>query len=324
MATAIAVDVAKSLHLNSLKIFAVSHGTDLRQMTLAPYMKDFILKTCTHLNGVLCLHRQQMNLIHDTYFIPTEKLFLIGNGYNANIFHRKERVLSETVHLIYAGKLSYSKGVLELIEAVNALNILNASTSVNTANAVDVANNLTTANERHQSLGYTTFIPFKEIRLGLAGKGSGEEARAILEAAVESPYTDLLGFLDQPALAEVFYSSDIFVLPSFYEGLPLVVLEALATGLPVVVTELQGLKDWMEGPINQSGFITYVPLPELDGVDQCKKTARAPFVKALTAALNSSILNSRSQSYTADFPYASVEARSWENVFKSITGLIGL
>jgi len=33
VATAIAVDVAKSLHLNSLKIFAVSHGTDLRQMT---------------------------------------------------------------------------------------------------------------------------------------------------------------------------------------------------------------------------------------------------------------------------------------------------
>lgn len=46
-----------------------------------------------------------------------------------------------------------------------------------------------------------------------------------------------------PNVEEYFSRSDIFALSSVYEGLPLVVLEAMAAGLPIVSTDVGGVKD---------------------------------------------------------------------------------
>jgi len=42
----------------------------------------------------------------------------------------------------------------------------------------------------------------------------------------------------------LFHASDLFVMPSFYEGLPISLLEVLACGLPVLVAESPGLRDF--------------------------------------------------------------------------------
>lgn len=80
------------------------------------------------------------------------------------------------------------------------------------------------------------------LRFVIAGEGPG---RAALEADIDArglnDLVHLAGRIDDvPAL---FAAADVFVSTSLWEGLPLVVLEAMASGLPVVGNDIDGLRD---------------------------------------------------------------------------------
>jgi glycosyltransferase involved in cell wall biosynthesis len=62
--------------------------------------------------------------------------------------------------------------------------------------------------------------------------------------------------LPSAELAEVFRAADIFAFPTRTEGMPLVVLEAMAAGLPVVTTDAPGVRDLVESGVN--GFLSRV------------------------------------------------------------------
>jgi rhamnosyl/mannosyltransferase len=51
------------------------------------------------------------------------------------------------------------------------------------------------------------------------------------------------GRADGAELRELYRNADVFVLPSEREGMPLVLLEALAMGLPIVATDIPGNRD---------------------------------------------------------------------------------
>ena len=56
------------------------------------------------------------------------------------------------------------------------------------------------------------------------------------------------------------------ILPSFYEGLPLVILEGLASGCRIVATDLPGTKEVLGN--SDADFITLVKTPRLRFTDQ--------------------------------------------------------
>jgi glycosyltransferase involved in cell wall biosynthesis len=74
------------------------------------------------------------------------------------------------------------------------------------------------------------------------------------------------GAVNQLRLAEIMARSHVFILSSLFEGLPLVVLEALASGCRVVATDLPGVRAVLAGV--QADYIERVKMPRLVGLDQ--------------------------------------------------------
>jgi glycosyltransferase involved in cell wall biosynthesis len=78
------------------------------------------------------------------------------------------------------------------------------------------------------------------LRLVIAGRG-GEQAaleQLISELHLQD-HVSLLGFRND--VKEILLASDLFVMPSLSEGLPLSLLEAMAAKRPVVVTDVGGM-----------------------------------------------------------------------------------
>jgi glycosyltransferase involved in cell wall biosynthesis len=89
------------------------------------------------------------------------------------------------------------------------------------------------------------------LTLTLVGDGSDrrsleEEARALgLDEAVT-----FVGYRSQEEVAQLLSEASALVLPSFAEGVPVVLMEAMATGLPVVATRVAGIPELVEDGVS--------------------------------------------------------------------------
>ena len=249
-------------------VFAVCHSTDLRQMRAHDLQRFFILNNIRDLAGIFALHEAQAAEIVKMYGCEPGLVQVLGTGYDAAVFHCDGRRAANDadaeaaddsqpdaqddreLSVLYAGKIWTKKGVLSLLEAFDLLECGGSA------------------------------------RLLLAG-GAGEAAeyeRIANRAARCTRPVELLGRLTPEALAERYRAADVFVLPSFYEGLPLVVVEALACGCRVVVTDLPGIRPWLERAL-PGAPIVYVTPPRMIDVDTPREGDLPAFEQRLARAI---------------------------------------
>lgn len=85
---------------------------------------------------------------------------------------------------------------------------------------------------------------FKNIELIVAGDGKDYEE---LKTRVETNENIVVvGYVQGEDKIDLFRKSHIYCLPSYSEGLPISILEAMAFGLPVVTTDVGGLKEFFK------------------------------------------------------------------------------
>jgi glycosyltransferase involved in cell wall biosynthesis len=100
-----------------------------------------------------------------------------------------------------------------------------------------------------------------DIRLVLVG--DGEERSALEALATELNLQERISFTGQISYGQVpeyMAASDILVLPSLSEGLPLAIIEAMASGLPIVATWVGGISEIVQEGVN--GFLVAPKNPE--------------------------------------------------------------
>lgn len=230
-----------------IPVVASCHGTDLRQFQNCPHLRPRVLRGCRELDAALALSGPQAEDIAQFYELPPERVIVTGAGYSDTLFKPAEKPVAPPVQVVYAGKLWNAKGLPWLLKALQT-------------------------------------IAAPEWRLHLVGGGSGPEKEACLRLAHTLGERVIIhGQIPQTRLAALFRQAHIFVLPSLFEGLPLVVLEALASGCRVAATDLPGVMEVL-GDV-RSEDVTLVPTPRLRNMDQPYPEDLPAFERNLALAL---------------------------------------
>ncbi len=123
----------------------------------------------------------------------------------------------------------------------------------------------------------------------IGGAGDKEEYEEILAESKKS--VSKISFImpmTQDKLAIEYNKHDIFILPSFSEGIPMVPLEALACGCKIVISDLPGVKNFYNENV-KCASIKYVELPKLTNVDDASSDELVSFEKRLVKAIKESI-----------------------------------
>jgi glycosyltransferase involved in cell wall biosynthesis len=232
------------------------HATGLRQIELCPHLAAEVVRGNAHNERFLVLHRGHAAALAGALGVDEGRIRLVGAGYREDLFHLQGAEPGRS-DLVYVGKYAAAKGLPWLLDAVERVG------------------------ER---------VP--GLRLHVAGSGAGGEADG-LRRRMESmaPRVVLHGQLAQPRLADLLRRSAVCVLPSFYEGVPLVLVEALACGCRLVATRLPGVMDQLAPHLGDT--LELVPLPRLTGSDHPREEDLPAFVEELAAAIEASLRRPR-------------------------------
>lgn len=145
------------------------------------------------------------------YGVTKNEIVVTPNGVNTAEFSPSSGT-TDGNQLLYTGRLAPEKGLPDLFEAVHTVT----------------------------KSGY-------DLRLIITGKGEYEDVlREEAKRLNIENQVDFAGFVSREKLIDLYEMADIYVFPTYYEGLPTSILEAMAAGLPIVSTTAHGVTDLLD------------------------------------------------------------------------------
>lgn len=202
------------------------HGSDFEGFVRAqsPWVRNIISRQLEGMARVLVLGDGWRRFVLSV--APRAQVDVLPNSVRMPALRvTRSRNDHETVELLFLGIVGRRKGVYELLPAFAA------------------------AAQRHPSL-----------RLTIAGNGEIDAARRLAESLGIGSRVTFAGWVDGDAKRQLLARSDIYVLPSHNEGLPVSILEAMSWGLPVISTDVGAIAELVRHDID--GLIVPAGAPE--------------------------------------------------------------
>ena len=207
-----------------LRCPVVNNVTGLGSLFSRPTLKNSILR-----RGVLsafCLlglkdditflfeNKDDRNLFLQRKIVTRNKTFLMpGSGVDPNLFKYAEEPKDDCIHILFAARLLWDKGIKELVQASEILKNRGLNFKIFVAGIVDCGN--------------SNSVPIE-----------------FLEDWEKSGLICWLGQCDD--MPKLLASVHIAVLPSSYgEGIPRFLIEAASCGRPIVTTDISGCRDFV-------------------------------------------------------------------------------
>lgn len=184
------------------------------------YKRLFLMPVLKSAQKVVVLTRQYKSLIRRRYHI-SRRVVIIPNGVDKEFFFpTKKSTFQDNFNLLFVGRLSIQKRVDVLVASV----------------------------------------PLIKNKITLHIVGEGELMSQINKMVTDRGLNNVIlhGSKTGKRLLDFYRRADIFVLASRQEGLPLVLLEAMAGGVPIIASDVVGNHEF----VGNTGLLVNPPTPE--------------------------------------------------------------
>lgn len=197
--------------------------------SLAQKLICLIFRRC---QGFIVLSKSWKEFYMNKVGLLEEKVFVLPNPVEIP-FAVPRRNNKKKIRFVFMGRIGHRKGAFDLIKAFANL----------------------PAEQRRHSL------------LILAGDGDIECGQKLIENLNLMTKISLLGWIDPIKRNNLFAKCDVFMLPSYNEGLPMALLEAMGWGLPVITTPVGGVPEVVSS--NENGLL--VPPGDIQQLTEAMK-----------------------------------------------------
>jgi len=165
--------------------------------------------------------------------MPPGRLWFVPNGTEEQFFIRREYSQRASVRLLFVGTWLDRKGVYYLVDAFQILTKKRPGLTLTVAGCLIPEANV------------LEYFP--------------HEVRHLIH---------VIPFIKRGGMPNLYAEHDIFVFPSLIEGMPLALLEAMATGMPIVTTNSPGMADVVQN--GQNGLL----VPTADAMQLAEAVSR--------------------------------------------------
>ena len=166
--------------------------------------------------------------VEAVYKIPLEKIPVVYNGVDlSECMEKQSYELGDTIKILHIGRFEAQKNHIGLLEAFQL---------------------------------FQKKYPNSLLRLIGEGDLRDEIERYVKENGL-SEKVCLLG--KQANVHPYLTDADMFILPSYYEGVPMTIIEAMGTGLPIVATNVGGIPDLLSD--GKTAILTSLDVKEIAG-----------------------------------------------------------
>lgn len=202
----------KAAYLAMARAFSVPtvfhlHGAEFRKFTdelASPALRRRIVTTLQRSTAVIALSDSWADYLRS--IAPGARVTAVANP--VYLPAQPARDCEQAGRVLFLGRADQRKGIFDLLEAFAALR------------------------SRHP-----------QATLGIGGDGDLGKVRARVAELGLQDCVDVLGWLGSEAKQEQLARAQVFVLPSYDEGLPMAMLESMAHGKAIVVTPVGGIPE---------------------------------------------------------------------------------